>query len=157
MAHEQKENGICDSTGCCCSVQADRGAVLAGRSNWRAERDRMREVSPLTLATTFLLLGGNWRASHILCVTLHPAHTPDTQGNHNLSPCHSPGLQDPSSQSGHRTRCSSQERRRQSTQTITAPLLIPGWSKGVIRHSSEPCCTADLRRQRHTSSCSTTC
>ena len=157
MAHEQKENCICDSTGCCCSVQADRGAMPAGHSNWRAERDGMGEVSPLTLATTFLLLGGNWRASHILCVTPHPAHTPDTKGNYHPSPCHSPGLQGPSSLSGHRTHCSSQERRRWSAHTVSAPLLIPGWSKGIIRHIPEPCCTPGLRCQRHTSLCCTTC
>lgn len=156
VAHEQ-ENGICGSTGCCCSVQADRGAVLAAHSNWRAERDGMGEVSPLTLATTFLLFGGNWRASHILCVTPHPAHTPDMQGNYHLSQCQSPGLQGPSSLSGHRTRCSSQGRRRRSAHTIRAPPLMPGWSKSVTRHIPEPCCTPDRRWQGNTSSCYTAC
>lgn len=162
MAHEQKENSICDSTGCCCSVQADRGAMPAGHSNCRTERDGMGEVSPLTLATTFLLLGENWESeSHPLC---HPTSCPHSRregklskGNYHPSPHHSPGLQCPSSLSGHRTCCSRQERRRRSAHTISAPLLVPGWSKGIIRHIPEPCCTPDLRWQRHTSLCCTTC
>lgn len=79
--------------------------------------------------------------------TPHPAHTPDTQGNHHLSPRHSPGLRGPSSCLGTGLPAAAKQGWQS---THTAPPLPPCCSKGLIHHISEPCCTAELPWQRHT-------
>lgn len=138
-------------------MQTDHGAVKDGHSNRRPERKGMGELSPLTLAVTFLLLAGGIGERVISSVSLHILPTLDRQGNYHPSLCHSPGLRGLSSLSGHRTPCSSQESRWQSIRTVSAPLLIPSWSKSIIRHIPQPCCTPDIIWQRDASLCCTTC
>lgn len=78
------------------------GTVLTGHSKWSARQDG-RSVSFNPAHGIPAPKGGIGERVTSSVSTPHPAHTPDTQGKHHLSPCHSPGLQGPSSLPGHRT------------------------------------------------------